>query len=126
MPRFWELARRVGAEARRHGLAVPGFRSPPRLPGAVRTVCRQPGGALVAVAWRGRSPADVVGDLVDGLVLVNGLAGPEAAACRRSLRAALAQPAAGASAGPGSAPDRPAPDRAAPARAGGADLALAG
>lgn len=89
-PRFWELARRVVAEGQRLGLTVPGFRSPPRVPGAVRTVRRHPGGALVAVAWRGRSANDVVADMVDGLVLVNGLAGPEAAACRQRLWAALA------------------------------------
>lgn len=95
VPRFWELVRRVGAEGRRLGLEVPGFRSPPRTPGALRTVSRPPGGAVVAVAWRDRSPADVVGDLVDGLVLVNGLAGAEAADCRRSLRSALAGAAGG-------------------------------
>ena len=89
-PRFWELARAVVGEARRHGLAVPGFRSPPRLPGVVRTVRRTPGGGMVAVAWRGRSPAEVVADMVDGVVLVNGLKGPEAAACRQMLWAGLA------------------------------------
>lgn len=89
-PRFWELARAVVGEARRHGLVVPGFRSPPRLPGAVRTVRLAPGGGMVAVAWRGRSPAAVVADMVDGVVLVNALEGPEAAACRRLLWAGLA------------------------------------
>lgn len=89
-PRFWELARAVVGEARRHGLVVPGFRSPPRLVGAVRTVRRSPGGGMVAVAWRGRSPAAVVADMVDGVVLVNGLAGPEAAACRQLLWSGLA------------------------------------
>ena len=89
-PRFWELARAVAGEARRHGLVVPGFRSPPRLPGAVRTVRRTPGGEMVAVVWRGRSPAAVVADMIDGVVLVNGLVGPKAAACRQLLRAGLA------------------------------------
>lgn len=88
-PRFWELARRVVAEAQRHGLVVPGFRSPPRLPGAVRTVRRFPGGAMVAVVWRGRLPAAVVADMVDGVVLVNGLAGGAAAECRSLLWAGL-------------------------------------
>ena len=99
-PRFWELARRVAAEARDLGLAVPGFRTPPRLPGAVRSVRRTPGGALVAVAWRDRPPSAVLADLVDGLVLVNGLAGAEAAACRRRLWDGLAPttPTAGAAA----------------------------
>jgi len=88
-PRFWELARRVVAEAQRLGLVVPGFRSPPRLPGATRTVCRHPGGALVAVAWRGRSAAAVLSDMVDGVVLVNRLTGPDGDACRQRLWAGL-------------------------------------
>ena len=89
-PRFWELARRVSAEALRLGLVAPGFRTPPQLAGAVRTVRRAPGGALVAVAWRDRPAAAVLADLVDGLVLVNGLTGPEATACRSRLWAGLA------------------------------------
>ncbi|HEX2700595.1 MAG TPA: hypothetical protein VHM89_10390 [Acidimicrobiales bacterium] len=89
-PRFWELARRVVAEAQALDLVVPGFRSPPRVAGAVRTVRRQPGGALVAVAWRGRATAAVLSDMVDGVVLVNGLAGQAAAACRRRLWAGVA------------------------------------
>ena len=44
----------------------------------------------MAVAWRGRSPAAVVADMVDGVVLVNGLAGREAAACRLLLWSGLA------------------------------------
>lgn len=90
VPRFWELAGRVVAEGQRLGLVVPGFRSPPRRPGAVRTVRRQPGGALVAVVWQGRPATAVLADMIDGVVLVNGLAGPEAAACRRRLWAGLA------------------------------------
>ncbi|HVM04669.1 MAG TPA: hypothetical protein VM242_05815 [Acidimicrobiales bacterium] len=90
-PRFWELARRVAAEGRRLGLASPGFRTPPVLPGARRTLRRTSTGAVVAVAVasRGRPPSAVLADLVDGLVLANGLAGDEAAACRRSLLAGL-------------------------------------
>lgn len=91
-PRFWELARWVAAEGRRLGLVVPGFRTPPVLPDAVRTVRRTPAGAVVAVAVaaRGRPTAAVLGDLVDGLVVANRLAGAEAAACRRRLWAGLA------------------------------------
>ena len=91
-PRFWELARRVADEGRRLGLAAPGFRTPPVLPGAVRTLRRTPAGAVVAVAvaWRDRPTAAVLADLVDGLVVANGLAGAEAAACRRRLWAGLA------------------------------------
>lgn len=93
-PRFWELAKCVVSEAQRHGLVAPGFRSPPRVPGSVRTVRRAPGGAVVAVAWRGRPAVAVLGDLVDGVILVNGLAGAEAAAWRRRLWAGLGPPGA--------------------------------
>jgi hypothetical protein len=90
-PRFWELARWVAAEGRRLGLVSPGFRTPPVLAGAQRTVRRTPAGSVVAVAVasRGRPAAAVLADLVDGLVLANGLAGDEAAACRRRLLAGL-------------------------------------
>lgn len=110
-PRFWELARRVVSEAHRLGLAAPGFRTPPVVPGARRTVRRHPGGALVAVAWRGRPAFAVLADMVDGLVLVNGLEGEEAAECRRQLLAELA-PAVGAD--PPLVVPRPAGDHAAP------------
>lgn len=99
-PRFWELARAVVGEARRHGLVVPGFRSPPRLPGAVRTVRRSPGGGMVAVAWRGRQPVAVLADMIDGVVLVNGLAGAEAAACSQLLWDGLASVGRAGGAGP--------------------------
>lgn len=103
-PRFWELARRVAAEGRRLGLVAPGFRTPPVLPGAQRTLRRTSAGAVVAVAVASRGrPADaVLADLVDGLVLANGLAGDEAAACRCRLLAGLSPPVAGAAA-PGEA-----------------------
>lgn len=104
-PRFWELARRVSAEARRLGLVAPGFRTPPVLPGAVRTLRRTAGGSVVAVsvAWRDRPTAAVLGDLVDGLVAANGLAGAEAEACRRRLWAGLGPTVPGPAAAEGNA-----------------------
>ena len=84
--RFSAAARLVAAEARDAGLVVPGFRSPPRITGADRTVRRRPdGGAIVAVRVRGRPFAAVANDLVEGVVAVNGLAGDEADRCRRRL-----------------------------------------
>ena len=84
--RFSVAARLVAAEARAAGLVVPGFRSPPRITGADRTVRRRPdGGAIVAVRVRGRPFAAVANDLVEGVVAVNGLAGNEADRCRRRL-----------------------------------------
>src|SRR5436853_228923 len=70
--RFATAARRLGAEARRRGLAVPGFRSPPRLPGALRGIHRRPDGSVfVAVRVHGRSVEAVVTDMVDGVIAAN-------------------------------------------------------
>ena len=88
--RFAAAVRAISSEARRLGLEVPGFRSPPRLQGATRSLRRRPG-ASPAVAVRLGRPFDVVvGDLVEGVVVVNGLSGPEAEATRRRLLAVAA------------------------------------
>jgi hypothetical protein len=84
--RFAEAARRLQQACRARGLAVPAFRSPPGDPAAVRTIRRRPdGGAVVAVRVRGRTLAAVVADMVDGVVAVNGLTGPEAEEVRHRL-----------------------------------------
>jgi hypothetical protein len=89
--RFAATARLLADAARSAGLVVPGFRSPPRPPAVDRTVRRRPG-ATVAVAVRlaGREHDDVVVDMVEGVVVANGLAGPAAAAARATLWAAVA------------------------------------
>ena len=88
---FSWLARRLAAEARRLGLTVPGFRSPPRRAGAVRTLRRvEGGGCIVAVRRRERPGVEVVADLVDGVLAANGLAGAAGRAQRAQLLAALA------------------------------------
>jgi hypothetical protein len=87
--RFSLLARQLADEARRLGLAVPGFRSPPRLAGANRTIRRSRAGATVAVRRQGRAPEAVASDLIDGILAANGLTGPEAESCRTHLHAAL-------------------------------------
>lgn len=85
--RFTALARLLAGEARRHGLVAPGFRSPPRLPGARRTIRRYPdGGAVIAVSWRGRPSDEVVDDMVEGVVVANGLSGTAATGWRLALR----------------------------------------
>src|SRR5438309_7578697 len=91
---FSAAARRLSDEARRHGLACPGFRSPPRVPGARRTIRRSSAGTIVAVAIHDRPVVDVVADMVDGLVVANRLTGPQAAAARRALLAAASPGAA--------------------------------
>lgn len=86
---FGELSRLVAAECRRHGLVAPSFRSPPRRRDAARTVRRYPNGQwLVSVKCRGRPAADVVTDMVDGVLVANGLEGDAAAGWRLALRSA--------------------------------------
>ncbi len=77
--RFAALVRAVGAESRRLGLAVPGFRSPPRLAGVDRSLRRRPGSLpSVAVRLDGRTDEAVGADLVEGVIVANGLPGPAA------------------------------------------------
>ncbi|HSH60198.1 MAG TPA: hypothetical protein VK988_11260 [Acidimicrobiales bacterium] len=86
---FGEISRLVAGEARRHGLVGPSFRSPPRLDGVTRSIRRYPNGQwLVSVRCRGRSVADVAADMVDGVLLANGLDGAAAEGWRITLRAA--------------------------------------
>ena len=86
---FGEMSRLVAAESRRLGLVAPSFRSPPRLGGASRTVRRYPSGqSLVSVRCRGRSVAEVVSDMVEGVLVVSSLEGPAAEGLRLVLRAA--------------------------------------
>jgi len=86
---FGEMSRVVAGEARRHGLVAPSFRSPPRLKGVTRTMRRYPNGQwLVSVRCRGRPVADVAADMVDGVLMANGLEGKAAEGWRITLRAA--------------------------------------
>jgi hypothetical protein len=89
--RFAGAARRLSSEARRRGLTVPGFRSPPRLPGVDRSIRRRPDGAVVvAVRVHGRSLEAVVTDMVEGLLVANQLvAADERSERRRELLAAV-------------------------------------
>jgi hypothetical protein len=84
--RFAAAARALGLEARRRGLDVPGFRSPPRLPGVERSLRRRAdGGATVSVGLRDRPWAAVLADMVEGVVAANRLEGGEADRCRAAL-----------------------------------------
>ena len=87
--RFAELARRIGAAARAAGLVVPAFRTPPRRAGVLRTIRRLPGGPVVAVRLRSRPPADVVTDMIDGVLVANGLTGAAAERVRATLAHAV-------------------------------------
>lgn len=76
--RFAETARRLGEAARAAGLVVPGFRSPPRLGSAHRTIRRYPSGVVVSVVLAGRPFDEVATDMVEGVLVANRLV-PEAA-----------------------------------------------
>lgn len=97
--RFARAARLLCGEARRLGLEAPGFRSPPRLAGVDRSLRRGPGPrASVAVRLRDRVLDDVLVDMVEGVVVANGLSGASAERCRRLLGRALASEAGSADA----------------------------
>ena len=90
--RFASAARTLGQAARQRGLAVPGFRSPPRLAGAERTMRRRgDGGVTVAVRMRGRPWVAVLADMIEGVIVTNRLAGADATRARTALWAALEQ-----------------------------------
>jgi len=94
--RFADLARRIGAAARAAGLVVPAFRTPPRRPGVPRTIRRLPGGPVVAVRLRSRPPADVLTDMVEGVIVANGLTGDAASGVRATLLQSVGGEGAGA------------------------------
>lgn len=86
---FSQAARRLGAATRAAGLTVPAFRCPPRVAGALRTIRRYPGGAVVAVRLRGRPFAEVAADMVEGVLAVNRLDETAAARMRPLLAEAV-------------------------------------
>lgn len=88
--RFADVARRLGAATHDAGLAVPAFRCPPRVPGANRTIRRYPGGAVVSVKLRDRPFAEVVTDMVDGVIAANRVPEPDVPRIRAALTDALA------------------------------------
>lgn len=84
--RFAAAVRALAASARRQGLRAPSFRTPPGVAGATRTLRRRAGGgAVVAVALRGRPWPAVLADLVEGVVVTNELRGPAAMRARADL-----------------------------------------
>lgn len=88
---FSSAARAIADAARRMGLTVPSFRSPPAKPGVDRTLRRwSDGRCVVAVRAAGRPPEAVVNDLVAGVIAANSLAGERAEKAASRLRAAAA------------------------------------
>ena len=88
--RFAAAARALAAAAKASGLLAPGYRSPPRIVGRSRTVRRRSDGSVVvAVGVRNRPWLAVLADMVDGVVVANGLDGVEAERLRDELWIAL-------------------------------------
>lgn len=87
---FAVVARRLAEATRAAGLAVPAFRSPPRVPGAVRTLRRHPGGTVVSVRLRDRPFDGVITDMVEGVIVANRLSGEAAIRTRTFLAEAVA------------------------------------
>ncbi|HEY4375770.1 MAG TPA: hypothetical protein VGM93_01375 [Acidimicrobiales bacterium] len=84
--RFATAVRTLGHAARGLRLAVPGFRSPPRITGADRTLRRRAdGGATISVRLRGRPFEAVLADMIEGIVVANDITGPAATRVRTSL-----------------------------------------
>ncbi|MEO1062843.1 MAG: hypothetical protein AAFZ07_15640 [Actinomycetota bacterium] len=92
--RFADAARRLSDAARAEGLVAPTFRSPPSDGRLDRTVRRRQGGAVVAVRVRGRPFAAVLADMIEGVVVSNGLAGPAASSVRAGLWSSVTEAAA--------------------------------
>ncbi len=87
---FSQAARLLAREARRRGLVAPGFRCPPRVVGVHRTLRRHPdGAAVVAVQVRNRPWAAVVADMIEGVVVANRLAPPDADRIRTEMWEAI-------------------------------------
>ncbi len=80
--------RRLGTWVERprlRGLEVPSFRSPPGISEVQRSIKRRGQSATVAVRLRGRPWAAVVSDMIEGIVVANGLTGAKADMARSAL-----------------------------------------
>ena len=71
------------------GLESPSYRCPPRLVGADRTIRRRPTGSVVSVRVKGRPRAAVLSDMIEGVVVTNGLVTPHADRVRTDLWAVM-------------------------------------
>jgi hypothetical protein len=84
--RFATIVQCLTRAARAAGWQLPSFRSPPAVAGASRTIRRRPDGSrVVAVQLHGRPWNAVVADLIEGVVVANGLRDVEADHCRSVL-----------------------------------------
>lgn len=100
--KFTAAARVLAQRTAELGLVVPGFRSPPRIVGVNRTVRRARGdaGGVVAVRLSGRPFTAAIGDMIEGVIVINCLDAPEADRVRSLLWRAMLQFTVEASAPP--------------------------
>ena len=93
---FSTACRALAAACRTAGLQAPSFRSPPGLDGVNRTIRRRGRApAVLAVTLHGRPTEEVLADLVEGVVLANGLEGRSAIQARTALWEAVTRARAG-------------------------------
>lgn len=84
---FTEAARVLARHVAEMGLDVPGFRTPPRTVGVNRTLRRSPDGSggVVAVRLADRPFTAVIGDMIEGVIVLNQLAVADADRARTHL-----------------------------------------
>jgi hypothetical protein len=91
---FADAARRLSRAAQRRSLDVPSYRCPPRLVGVDRTIRRRRadkgGGAVVSIRVKGRPREAVLADMIEGVVVTNGLRSPDADRIRTDLWTVIA------------------------------------
>jgi hypothetical protein len=88
LPDFAQAARTLARAARQRDLTAPTFRCPPGLP-VDRSIRRTAVGAVVAVRVKGRPFVAMAADMIEGVIVANRLAGPDALRVRGALWAAL-------------------------------------
>ena len=86
---FAAAARTLTREAPRRGLVGPSYRCPPRLVGVDRSIRRRPDGAVVSIRLHDRPRGAVIADMIEGVVVANGLRPPAADRLRTELWVAL-------------------------------------
>ena len=73
-------------------VVAPTFTSPPKRPDVSRTIRRRSKGSIVAVALQGRPWPAILADMIDGVIVANGLTGVRADQVRGALWLAVAAP----------------------------------
>lgn len=91
---FAHAARALTRAASRRSLIAPSFRCPPRLVGVDRSIRRRStdrgSDPVVSVRVKGRPREAVLADMIEGVVVSNGLGPPDADRVRNDLWAVMA------------------------------------